>query len=136
MDPNKSLRSSGRTRRWLSSSLCAQGSDARDAAMGRMFCYSALVRSGRASRDPALARRIAAALVQAKYYLREVSTATLLELLEQQSDSELTGLLAGADGVAGFLQIPASQATPEVTGQPRLTATFHDLSLTSSIVFR
>ena len=116
--PKQVYGSSSRISQWLSSSLCLQGSDARDAAMGRMFCYSALVRSGRASRDPALARHIASALVQAKYYLREVSTATLLELLEQQSDSELTGLLAGADSVAGFLQIPASQATPEVMVSP------------------
>ena len=104
--------------------------------MGRMFCYSALVRSGRANRDPALAKRIASALVQAKYYLREVSTATLLELLERQGDSELTGLLAGADGVAGSLQIPASQATPEVMGQPILITRYHDLVHTSSFVLQ
>ena len=54
-----------------------QGADLRDALLGRIFGYAAVVRSGRAL-PPALARSLAAGLVAAaakKSFLREVSGA-------------------------------------------------------------
>lgn len=62
----------------LTNLLWDQGTDAKDALLGRVFAYAAVARSGRVggdSAEPAESARVAAALVDAmqrKTFLREV----------------------------------------------------------------
>lgn len=94
-----------------------QGSDARDAALGRVFGYSALIRSGRMQGDSSLSAKVASALLSlllSKSWLAEISANALLELLEQLDDVSFAAILKAEPGLVELLQSSPESATPEV----------------------
>ena len=97
--------------------ILVQGSDARDASLGRAFGYTALIRSGRPSQDFQLAEKLAQSLLillRSKSFLAEVSAAALLDLLEQLDNQSFKSLLLAEKSLQDLLQSPADSATPEV----------------------
>ena len=100
-----------------------QGSEARDALLGRAFGFSAVVRAGRAVAGSACTAQLATALVslmQAKAFLREVAATTLLDLAERLDSKGLGQLLDQVEGLRGILQSSPDEASPEVGCNPML----------------
>lgn len=94
-----------------------QGSDAREAALGRIFGYSAVIRSGRARQDSAVAAKLVTSLLalqRSKSFLAEVSAASLLELLEQLDDTSISAVLKSVPELTDMLQSSPELASPEV----------------------
>lgn len=95
-----------------------QGSDARDASLGRVFGLSSIIRSGRAKHDSALALNLASQLLslqRSKSFLAEVSASSLLELLEQLDDATFASVLKAESHLRDLLQTSPEEASPEVS---------------------
>ena len=99
-----------------SSVLQSQGSDARDALLGRIFGYTAVFQAGRGGSFGAAAR-LADALLAAmrqRAFLREAAASALLAGLEACPAPVLARLLAEHEGLRALLTAPAAEGSPEV----------------------
>ncbi len=89
--------------------------------MGRIFGYSAIIRSGRAGQDSALACQLTSSLLvllRSKSFLAEVSTASLLELLEGLDETLFSAVLKAVPEFTDMLQSSLESASPEVKQSP------------------
>ena len=95
----------------------AQGSEARDAFLGRIFGCGAVFQAGRAGGSYEAAARLTSSLLHAgaqKAFLREAAASALLAGLEALPQPVLARLLAEHAGLREVLTAQAAEATPEV----------------------
>lgn len=93
-----------------------QGSDARDALLGRIFGYSAFAQAGRAL-DNTVADRLMASLISVmgrKSFLREAAANALVACLEALPNATLKHVLSSSEPLQGVLTRKPEEATPEV----------------------
>ncbi len=96
--------------------LVAQGSDAKDALLGRIFGYSAFSQAGRAA-DNATADRLAASLISVmgrKSFLREAAANALVACLDSLPAGTLKHVLSSSEPLQAVLSRQPNEATPEV----------------------
>jgi hypothetical protein len=96
-----------------------QGSDARDALLGRIFGYSAFAQAGRAS-DNTVADRLVVSLIAVmgrKSFLREAAANALVTCLEALPTATLKHVLSSSEPLQSVLTRKPEEATPEVTFQ-------------------
>ena len=97
--------------------LAAQGSDAKDALLGRIFGYSAFSQAGRAA-DNATADRLVASLISVmgrKSFLREAAANALVACLDSLPAGTLQHVLSSSEPLQAVLtQESQLRATPEV----------------------
>ncbi len=93
-----------------------QGSDARDALLGRIFGYSAFAQAGRALENT-VAERLVASLVAVmgmKSFLREAAANALVACLEDLPPATLKHVLSSTKPLREVLTRKSEEATPEV----------------------
>ena len=96
--------------------LAAQGSDAKDALLGRIFGYSAFSQAGRAA-DNATADRLVASLISVmgrKSFLREAAANALVACLDGLPAGTLKHVLSSSEPLQAVLSRKANEGTPEV----------------------
>ena len=93
-----------------------QGSDAKDALLGRIFGYSAFSQAGREA-DSAVANRLVASLISVmgkKSFLREAAANALVTCLEALPAQTLKHVLSSNELLQAVLTRQPEEATPEV----------------------
>ena len=101
----------------------AQGSDAKDALLGRIFGYSAFSEAGRGS-DNATADRLVASLISVmgrKSFLREAAANALMACLHTLPAGNLKHVLSSSEPLQAVLSRKPNEATPQV-----LPGSLHD----------
>ena len=98
---------------------CAlQGSDAKDALLGRIFGYSAFSQAGRGASN-VVADRLAASLIAAmgrKSFLREAAASALVACLLGLPAQALKHVLGSCEPLRDMLTRRPDEASPEVMG--------------------
>jgi len=101
---------------WRSLISDVQGSDAKDALLGRIFGYSAFSQAGRGA-DIAVANRLVASLISVmgkKSFLREAAANALVVCLEALPAQTLKHVLSSNELLQAVLTRKPEEATPEV----------------------
>ena len=114
--------------------LATQGSDAKDALLGRIFGYSAFSQAGRAAEN-ATADRLVASLISVmgrKSFLREAAANALVACLDSLPAGTLKHVLGSSEPLQAVLSREPNAATPEVMSSslqnPALAALFHHVA--------
>ena len=95
-----------------------QGSDAKDALLGRIFGYSAFSQAGRGASN-VVADRLAASLIAAmgrKSFLREAAASALVACLLGLPAQALKHVLGSCEPLRDMLTRRPDEASPEVMG--------------------
>jgi len=98
---------------------CLPHQDQKDALVGRIFGFAAIVRAGLASSDAdvalAAARGLAAA-GSARSFLREAASEVLVTLLEGAEGGVAAHVMGQCEGLRAMLTAPPDEASAEVGG--------------------